>query len=261
MNGSRFSLQKANYMSRPRFSVLTPIIVLAMGLSGTALLARPGGWGGSSWDRSAWGSSGWRGGERDAASSREGQIEVSRFRIEGDAGLALAHGPIAVVPAGAPASTDEAEGTPPSASDPRYSATFEAAVEDQLVRSGYDAATISPQGGQIAEVRVIRTEAEPAEAPHRPVSGEMSVGVSNHGTSVGMGIYIDGSKPRGALVATRLEARIRDRATGQVLWEGRAEIYTRAGDSKWDDQKVADKLAAALFDGFPTRTGEQRQRR
>ena len=242
-------------MYRPRASALTLILPLAMGLSGTALLARPGGWGGSSW-----GGTDWRSGERDAASSREGRIDVTRFRIEGDAGLALAHGPISVVPAGSPASTDDADGEGTSPSDPRFDATFEAAVEDQLVRSGYDAATITPQGGQIAEVRVIRTEAEPAEAPHRPVSGEMSVGVSNHGTSVGMGIYIDGSKPRGALVATRLEARIRDRATGQVLWEGRAEIYTRAGDSKWDDQKVADKLARALFDGFPTRTGDQRSR-
>ena len=247
-------------MYRPRACALNLILPLAMGLSGTALLARPGGWGGSSWDRSSWGGAGWRSGERDAASSREGKVDVTRFRIEGDAALALAHGPISVVPATASARTDDNEGEGSSPSDPRFDATFQAAVEDQLVRSGYDAATISPQGGQIAEVRVVRTEAEPAEAPHRPVSGEMSVGVSNHGTSVGMGIYVDGSKPRGALVATRLEARIRDRATGQVLWEGRAEIYTRAGDSKWDDQKVADKLARALFDGFPTRTGDQRSR-
>ena len=238
-------------MQPSRTTAVSLIAALAVGLSGTALMARPGGWGGSSW-----GGSSWRGDRTDQSSSREGKVEVSRFRIEGDAALALAHGPISVVHTGEEASDENG-----AADDPRFNATFEAAVEDQLVRSGYDAATITPQGGQLAEVRVIRIEAEPAEAPHKPVSGEMSVGVSNRGTSLGMAVFVDGSKPRGALIATRLEARIRDRATGQVLWEGHAETYTREGDSKWNDQKIADKLAQTLFDGFPTRTGEQRSRR
>ena len=238
-------------MNPSRTAALSLITALTVGLTSTAVMARPGGWGGSSW-----GETGWRGERTDQASSRDGKVEVSRFRIEGDAALALAHGPISVVHLG-----EEAGSENDSADDPRFNATFEAAVEDQLVRSGYDAATITPQGGQLAEVRVIRSEAEPAEAPHKPVSGEMSLGVSNRGTSLGMALQIDGSKPRGALVATRLEARIRDRASGQVLWEGHAEIYTREGDTKWNDQKVADKLASALFDGFPTRTGEQRSSR
>ena len=238
-------------MQASRSSAVSFIAGLALGLSGTALMAQPDGWG-----RSDWGQSTWRGSRSNRSSTREGQVEVSRFRIDGDAALALAHGPISVVPFGQDA--DKAAG---SNVDPRFAATFEAAVEDQLVRSGYDAATTTPQGGQLAEVRVIRSEAEPADTPPKPVSGEMSVGVSNHGTSLGMALQIDGSKPRGALVATRLEARIRDRASGQVLWEGHAETYTRAGDAKWNDQKVADKLAGALFDGFPIRTGEQRLRR
>ena len=238
-------------MPASRSSAVSLIVVLALGLSGTTLVAQPDGWG-----RSDWGQSGWRGGRSGPSSSREGQVEVSRFRIEGDAALALAHGPISVVAYG-----EEAENEAGSKADPRFAATFEAAVEDQLVRSGYDAAMVTPQGGQLAEVRVIRSQAAPADAPHKPVSGEMSVGVSNYGTSLGMAVQIDGSKPRGALVATRLEARIRDRASGQVLWEGHAETYTRAGDAKWNDQRLADRLARALFDGFPTRTGEQRQRR
>ena len=242
-------------MNPSRIAAVSLLVALTVGLTGTAVMARPGGWGGSSW-----GEPSWRGDRSDQASSREGKVEVSRFRIEGDAALALAHGPISVVHLGEEAGSDK-RSEPGSIGDPRFNATFEAAVEDQLVRSGYDAATVTPEGGQLAEVRVIRSEAEPAEAPHRPVSGEMSVGVSNRGTSLGMAVFVDGSKPRGALVATRLEARIRDRATGQVLWEGHAEIYTREGDDRWNDQKVADKLASALFDGFPTRTGEQRSRR
>lgn len=235
-------------MQASRSSAVFYIAALAIGLSGTALVAQPHGWG-----RSDSGQSDWRGGRSEQNSSREGRVEVSRFRIEGDAALALAHGPISIVPFG-----EDAENEAGSKADPRFAATFEAAVEDQLVRSGYDVARITPHGGQVAEVRVIRSEAAPADAPHKPVSGAMSVGVSNYGTSLGMALQIDGSKPRGALVATRLEARIRDRASGQVLWEGHAETSTRVGDGKWNDQKVADKLARALFDGFPARTGEQR---
>ena len=94
----------------------------------------------------------------------------------------------------------------------------------------------------------------------RPVafilSGEMAVGVSNHGSYQALGLNIDLSKPRKALLSTRLEARIRDKASGAVLWEGRADIATRDGDPKWSDQAIASRLAEALFAGFPGKNGE-----
>ncbi len=235
-----------------RSALLTAALVVALGLTSTALSAQSGRWGGSRWDD----------GPRSAhnGDSREGKLEVVRFRADGDAALALAHGPITVVamPAGGAGdivSTPNLSGT----SEP-LSATYEAAVEDQLVRSGYDTVG-SAHSGQIAEVRVIRSEAAPAQAPHKPLSGEMSVGVSNRGSAVGLALEYDASKPRTALIATRLETRIRDQASGQVLWEGRAEIYTREGDNKWNDQAIASKLAAQLFGGFPVRTGEDRTTR
>jgi len=46
-----------------------------------------------------------------------------------------------------------------------------------------------------------------------------------------------------------------------VLWEGRAEMYSREGDDKWDDQAIATRLAKALFEDFPGRTGEQTLKR
>jgi hypothetical protein len=241
-----------------RSVLLNVTFVAVLGLSGTALMAQRGGWGGGWGDGPRWhDASGWRGGSSRSAEQGEGPIQVSRFRIEGDAALALAHGPILVVamPAGG---DDDAER---AGTDKRFSATFEAAVEDRLVHSGYDAATIAPTGGQLAEVSVVRIEARPPEAPHKPVSGEVSMGVSNRGTSMGVGIMIDGSKPRGAIVSTRLEARIRDRSSGQVLWEGRAEMLTREGDKRWTDQAIADKLSAGLFDGFPVKIGEASLRR
>ena len=227
-------------LSRP--ILLPALIVTGLALTGSALMARPGGWGGP-----GWGDPDWRDG---GGSSLEGRIDVARFRAAGDEALALAHGPIAVV------AMPGEEGA-----DQRLGATFEAAVEDRLVHSGYAAAVAAEAGGQLAEVRVVRSEAEPAEQKHKPVSGEMTMGVSNHGSMMGLAIQVDASKPRAALIGTRLETRIRDRASGRVLWEGRAEMYTRAGDERWGDQAIAAKLAQVLFGGFPTRSGEERLRR
>ena len=241
-------------MRLTKAALLQSAFAAALAVSGTALLAQRGGWE-DGWDGGPRG--GWRSGRGQATGSGEGLVQISRFRAEGDAALALAHGPIAVVAMPYDAEVDADLAGP----ERRFSAIFEAAVEDRLVHSGYDAATITPGRGQVAEVRVIRIEARPPEAPHKPVSGEASLGVSNRGTSLGMGILIDGTEPRGAIISTRLETRIRDRASGQVLWEGRAEMLTPAGDQRWTDQTIADKLSAGLFGGFPAVTGEASQHR
>ncbi len=229
-------------------TLLQTVILTGLALSSSILLAQRGGWD----DRTGWSS-----GPQRSRGSSEGLVEISRFRIAGDAALALAHGPITVVAM----QTQADDGADNPANTTKFSATFEAAVEDRLVHAGYDTAQTLSTGGQVAEVRIVRIEAAPAEAKHNPISGEMDMGLSNRGTMLGVGIAIDGSKPRGALLSTRLETRIRDRTSGQVLWEGYAEIITRAGDARWSDQTIADKLSAGLFDGFPTRIGETRTRR
>jgi len=179
-------------------------------------------------------------------SSREGRVEVTRFLAEGTAAQALGHGAITV----AVAAADD------SLADERERATYEAAVIDRLAGVGYDTLAKSG-GGQSVELHIRHAEVEPPELPHKPVSGEMEVGVSNHGGSYqALGINIDMSKPRKALLSTRLEARILDKASGAVLWEGRADIATRDGDPKWPDQAIAGKLAEALFAGFPGKNGE-----
>ena len=233
-------------MPQTRLSLATACIALALAGTVTALLAQRTGPSGPGWGEPRWDES--RDLERSlrrATAAREGKVDVARFRAEGDAAAALGHGAIAVV---RPADED-------AVPDNRLAATFEAAVENQLAGAGYD--TLGPSSGdQVAEVRLVRSEAEPAEQKGKPLSGAMEVGVSNRGTFFGGALRYDGSKPRSALISTRLETRIRDRVSGQVLWEGRAEILTREGDARWGDQAIATKLAAALFDGFPTRTGE-----
>jgi hypothetical protein len=177
--------------------------------------------------------------------SREGKVEVTRFLADGAAAEALGHGAIGVSASG--------EGI----ADERERATYEAAVIDRLAGVGYDTASRPGDGGQTVELHIVHAELVAPEPPHKPVSGEMAVGVSSRGGSYeSLGIGIDLRKPLKALLSTRLDARIRDKATGAVLWEGHADIATRDGDPHWTDQAIAGKLAAALFSGFPGRNGE-----
>ena len=92
---------------------------------------------------------------------------------------------------------------------------------------------------------------QPEEPPHGPVSGDVAVGIGNRGSAMGVGLNVDFSKPLKALIATRLDARIRDKATNELLWEGHAEVVTRDGDKHWTSQAIAGRLAAALFKDFP----------
>ena len=172
---------------------------------------------------------------------REGKISVSRFVASPEASAQLGHGAVVVNSE----SSDEnwvAEGD---------RKTFEAAVVDLLVGAGYNTLQRDPAGGQIAELRVSRHELAPAEEKRSPVSGSAAVSVGTYGTSYGLAVNVDLSKPRSALVSTRLDVRIADKTTGAVLWEGYATIATRDGDDGWTDTKIANRLSEALFDNFP----------
>ncbi|MFC4254604.1 hypothetical protein GRI97_04150 [Altererythrobacter xixiisoli] len=192
------------------------------------------GWGrAGSWDRpSMRGSSG-----RD---DREGQVQVEHFEAE-NARAQLGQGAVVV--------RTLAGDTTQS----RDQSTYEAAVIDQLVKAGYDTLDAYPSGGQIAEIRVIRDVVSPEEEKRNPVSGEMAVGVSNRGSMASMAVNLDFTAARKALLSTRLEARLRDKATDAILWEGRATVMTREGDSHWTEQAISTRLAAALFEDMPAR--------
>ena len=227
---------------------LSAVTLFAALLAGQAL-ARPGdfdrgGWGGDPYDRS-FPSSSWE--HSRASRPAEGKVEISRFIADDvDVGQ-LAKGTVSV--AAAPVRDNAEE---------RELRTYESAVADRLALSGYQTATTPDAATQIAEVRVTHSTVVPEEAPHKPVSGEMEVGVSNRGSGFGLALNIDMSKPLKALISTRLETRIRDRTSGKVLWEGRADIVTREGNAKWNDNAVAARLSKALFDGFPGKSGETR---
>lgn len=172
--------------------------------------------------------------------SREGRVEVSRFVVAGDAALALGHGPVTV----------KSESGDGAWLDAGKRTIYEAAIENALVGAGYD--TLHPgSGGQIVSLRISQQVLVPAEEKRNPVSGTAAMEVGTRGSAYGLGINVDLNKPRPALLSTRLDTRIVDAKSGAVLWEGYATIATRENDSGWSDDRIAGKLAAALFDKFP----------
>jgi len=210
----------------------------------------PGGWSGRG---------GWAQGEERVATQGNAEpsrhIEVDTFRAA-DAGGALGQGRI-VVAASPPAAPpppdmtpDRLPGNADAAAPDDKLPVYEAAVIDQLGGKGYDIAH-ADDPRQLAEVAVSHDVVVPEEAPHRPVSGEVSMGVSNRGSGFGGALFIDLSKPRKAIIATRLEVRIRDKATHRVLWEGYAQGQARMTGAGFDDTRMATRLAGALFAKFP----------
>ena len=169
---------------------------------------------------------------------REGKIQVQTFVANSPAAGSLGHG--AIVVAASPAGQDVG---------PEQGA-FETALVDQLARAGYQ--TGGPgTGGQVVEFVLTHELVQPPEQRRNPVSGGAAIGGGSYGSGVGLGISIDLSKPKRALIATRLEARIRDSATHELLWQGRAEVFARDGDKHFAGPLMAQRLTAALFRGFP----------
>jgi len=201
------------------------------------------GWGGPGWGGPGWGpmNPSSRMEPSRSAESAEGKVTVSRFVTEDAAAETLGKGTVAVI--GAPTG---------SGTESRELATYEAAVVDQLAQLGYRTDAPGADARQVVELHIGHDQVAPQEV-RKPVSGEATVGVSNRGSMMGLAVAVDLSKPRGALIASRLEARIRDKATGAILWEGRADTVTREGSDRWTEGAIANWLAAALFDGFPGR--------
>ena len=218
-------------------------LVLLAALTAAPALARPGGMWGPGFGYDGFG--GDRFGNRwdapranSGPDSREGKVDAESF-VAQDGRAQLGHGAVSVT---------SAPGDTLTAVD---GSAYEAAIIDQLVKAGYDTAKPDPAGGQLVELKFLRDTVVPEEAKRKPVSGEASIGISNRGTAYGMAIAVDMTKPKKALLSTRLDAQIRDRVTGATLWEGHATVYTRDGDSRWSEQGIATRLAAALFDNFP----------
>ena len=170
-----------------------------------------------------------------------GPVDVTRFHKE-SALPALGHGTISI---------EATPGTDPASLE---TATYETAVGQELARLGYQTVD-GPAGAQVALVRVERTAYRP-DRNGGPVSVGGGASVGSWGSGVGLGVGIDLSGKPPEQIATRLSVMIRNRATGETLWEGRASFTVPASAPLAQNQLGAAKLAAALFTGFPGNSGE-----
>jgi hypothetical protein len=166
-------------------------------------------------------------------------VEVTRF--VGDVPGQLRGGPIAV------------QAAPGEDSGTSEYAPFEAAVAQRLQKLGFTVTGDMAQ--QIAEISVDRV-VEPPDRGRSPVSVGLGGATGSYGSGIGGGIGIDLSPRPGPQIDTQLRVVIRPSGGGTALWEGRARFTATANSSMADQRAAAEKLADALFSGFPGRSGE-----
>ena len=170
-----------------------------------------------------------------------GPVEVTRFHQEAALGQ-LGHGTISV------------EAAPGEDPDSLELDSYRRAVARELTLIGYEEMP-GGAGGQVALVRVERFAFQPGRD-----GGPVSVGVGgstgSYGSGIGVGIGLDLSGPPPEQVTTRLGVMIQDRASGETIWEGRAQFTVRADAPLAQTQLGAAKMAAALFRDFPGNNGE-----
>lgn len=166
---------------------------------------------------------------------------VSVTRFLGPVPARLGMGPIAVRAA-------------PGIANSLEFAAYRQAVAAELTRLGYQVVA-GEQAAQVAELRVERAVDQPGRR-RNPVSLGAGGSTGSYGSGVGLGIGIDLSGPPPAVADNRMGVIIRDGASGQPLWEGRADFSASANSKYGSAQAAAAKMAAALFAGFPGRSGE-----
>ena len=170
-----------------------------------------------------------------------GPVEVTRFH-QPAAATKLARGTISI---------EAAPGMDPASLE---LATYRAAVSRELVRLGYRQAP-DGSGAQVALVRVERVSLMPGR-DRSPVSVGMGGSTGSYGSGLGLGIGINlGGGPK-EQVDTQLGVMIKDRASGETIWEGRARFTVPVNAPQAQSQLGAPKMAAALFSGFPGNNGE-----
>ena len=57
-------------------------------------------------------------------------------------------------------------------------------------------------------------------------------------------------------VLTRLSVQLKRRSDSSVVWEGRAESVAHDGTPAANPEAAVQRLAAAMFQGFPGKSGE-----
>ena len=133
---------------------------------------------------------------------------------------------------------------------------YAAALARELAKQGYTPTGEGQTGArQVALLSIDREILAPAPG-HKPVSVGVGGNAGSYGAGFGVGLGIDFSGPPKAQAVTHMQVRIRDIASEQTLWEGRAAFTVRADSPLATTSLGAAKMAEALFKGFPGKSGE-----
>ncbi len=127
-------------------------------------------------------------------------------------------------------------------------------VARELTRLGWTVTVRNPASEHVAVVRI-----DQGRRTARQNSG-LSIGIgggtggyrSGVGLGLGTTIPVGGSGP---IVVTELSVRVQRRSDATAIWEGRAQLEARDGTPLADPRNATDRLAAALFEGFPGESG------
>ncbi len=135
--------------------------------------------------------------------------------------------------------------------------TYATAVSQELQRAGFTLAPTGSGSDLVAQVGFRRGFRSMGDGRgDRPVSVGVGGGVGSGGFSglgVGIGINLSG-KPKD-VVSTELQVQLRRRSDQTTVWEGRAITEAKQGTPAAQPGLAAQKLAAALFGGYPGESG------
>lgn len=170
-------------------------------------------------------------------------VEVTRF-----------HGPQPVAQSGG----FVIEPAPGLSTDSIEFRTYAGAVSQEMQRVGFNdesaLQTLVPSQ-YVARVGFSRDTRSPMAA-RSPVSVGVGGSTGSYGSGLGVGIGLNLSGPPKPIVTTTLDVQIRRRTDNQAVWEGRAITQAKDGTPAAQPGVAAAKLAAALFTGYPGKSGE-----
>lgn len=127
-------------------------------------------------------------------------------------------------------------------------------VARELTRLGWTVTVRNPNSEHVAVVRIDRGR----RAASRRSGLSIGIGGGTGGYRSGVGLGVGGTIPiggSGPIVVTELSVRIQRRSDATAIWEGRAELEARESAPLADPRNATDRLAAALFEGFPGESG------
>lgn len=138
------------------------------------------------------------------------------------------------------------------ATDPLYAA-FDAAIKQELDEIGFQVAGDVAPYTAVIDVEQWLVDARGRRSP-ATVGAGMGTGTYGSGAGVSLGLDLSGRDPD--RIDTELTVRIRNTASNEAIWEGRA-LFSASDNSEFANlDAAARRMADALFAGFPGNSGE-----